>query len=69
MVGAGAGGAGAGGGGATVTGGGVGLGFFAQPVHETVKASRTTAAMASVYHDLLIAVSPMSCLWFVWTFD
>ena len=70
MVGAGEVGAGAGGAGAVETGGGVGFGgFFAQPVPETSKASRTTAAIASVYNDLRIAIFSYIMSLVLWTFD
>jgi hypothetical protein len=59
IVAAGAAGVDAGGGVAVVTGGGVAFAGFLQPVPETNKASRTIAAAASVYNDLLIVVSPI----------
>jgi hypothetical protein len=59
MVGAGAGGVDAGGGASLVTGAGGVTGLrFLQPVPETSMASRTIAAVASIYNDLLIAMSP-----------
>jgi hypothetical protein len=64
MVGAGADGvAGAGGASVVVAAGGGAGAFFAQPAPEMIKVSRMIAAAASEY--LLIAVSPIPCLWFL----
>ena len=58
MVGAGAGGIDVAGGACVDAAGGGAGAFFAQPEPDTSRARRTIAATASVYHDLLIALSP-----------
>jgi hypothetical protein len=66
IVGAGGGGEGGGGGGSTfAAAAGAGATFFAQPVPEMNKASRTIAAAVSLYSDLLIGSISFSCLWFL----